>query len=187
MIMSVYERRQHFRIKDHVYFDFKLIEAGELYSDQSIINHLLGENESDHLETSLYFQSLDLELSKLTHSPIMQEPALAQYLNLINAKIDCLARHLLLRDSIQLRPIDLSLGGMAFNTENRIKERTHMKIVLYTKPRLVPIIVDAIVIYSQFHHEKQYRTAVQFEVLTDEQEQLLSQHIMLAQAKCQAE
>ncbi len=183
--MSVPERRQYFRIKDHVYFDFKLIESGQMYSDQSIADSLLNQMGNNYLETTQYFQNLDLELSKLTHSSTMQESSLARYLNLLNAKIDCLARHLLLNENIHLRAIDLSLGGMSFKTENRIKEKTHMKIILYTKPKMVPIILDAVVIYSQFYNEKHYRTAVQFEILDEEQEQLLSQHIMLAQTSCQ--
>ena len=52
---------------------------------------------------------------------------------------------------------------------------------------MIPVVLDAVVVYSQYHSETQYRTAVQFEDLNAEQEQLLSQHIMLAQAKCRAD
>lgn len=62
-----------------------------------------------------------------------------------------------------------------------------MKIVIYTKPKMVPIILDAIVVHSQFLNETLYRTAVEFDTLTNEQEQLLSQHIMLAQIRCRAD
>ncbi|KTD23525.1 type IV pilus assembly PilZ [Legionella lansingensis] len=185
--MPIHERRQHFRIDDQIYFDYKLIENNEFYSDKSLTEELLGQDGKKYLETAQYFQSLDYELSELTQSLALQEPALAHYLNLLNAKIDHLARYLMMSDNIHLRKVNISLGGMSFKTKERIKEKSHMKIVIYTKPKMVPIVLDAVVVYSQFHNENQYRTAVQFEQLSKEQEQLLSQHIMLAQAKCRAD
>lgn len=185
--MSVNERRQHFRIEDHVYFNFRPIEPGQVYSDKAITNYLLGNRGHDYLETTNYFQSVDYELSELSKVLIDKDPKLMYYLSLLNAKIDYLARQLTLGGELQLRKVNLSLGGMSFKTKERIKEKTMLKIMLYTKPKMLPILLNASVIYSQFHDERQYRTAVQFEGLSEEQEQLLSQHIMLAQAKCQAD
>lgn len=185
--MPVHERRQHFRIDDQIYFDFKLIESGELCSDKLITEDLLGQNGKRYLEATQYFQSLDYELSELTQTLALQEPALAHYLNLVNAKIDYLTRHLLIGEKVHMRKVNISLGGMAFKTNERLKEKTHMKIIIYTKPKMIPIILDAVVVYSQYQNENQYRTAVQFEEMDAEQEQLLSQHIMIAQAKCRAD
>ncbi|MDI9818521.1 MULTISPECIES: PilZ domain-containing protein [unclassified Legionella] len=185
--MPVHERRQHFRIEDQVYFDYQLIGTDEFRSDKAITEDLLGHNGKKYLETTQYFQSLDYELSELTQTIGLHEPALAHYLNLLNAKIDHLSRHLFIDEKINLRKVNISLGGMSFKTKERIKEKTPMKIVIYTKPKMLPIVVDAIVVYSQFHNENQYRTAVQFVELNPEQEQLLSQHIMVAQARCRAD
>jgi len=185
--MPVYERRQHFRIEDQVYFDYRVIEARELCSEHLITEELLGLNGKRYLETTQYFQSLDYELSDLTQKLALHEPALAHYLNLINAKIDYLARHLSIGEKIQLRKVNISLGGMAFKTKDHFKEKTHMKIIIYTKPKMVPIVVDAMVVYSQYQNENQYRTAVQFQALNKEQEELLSQHIIQTQAKCRAD
>lgn len=186
--MPVHERREHFRIEDQVYFDFIIFESGKLCSDKLITEELLGQSGKRFLETTQYFQSLDYELSEMTQTLALNEPALAHYLNLINAKIEYLARHLMIGEKINLRKVNISLGGMAFKTKDRIKENTHMKIIIYTKPKMLPIVVNAIVVYSQYHNENQYHTAVQFEELDREQEQLLSQHIILAQqGKCRAD
>lgn len=72
---------------------------------------------------------------------------------------------------------------MAFKTPDLIKEKTRLKLVIYTKPKMIPIIVEGTVVYSQYQTEHTYRTAVSFNELTSEQEQILSQHILLAQAK----
>lgn len=181
--MPVHERRQHFRIEDQVYFEYKILDTGNCYSDKSISDELLGQGGQRYLETMQYFQSLDYELAELTQSLALKEPAIAHYLNLINAKIDYLVRNLTIGDKTCLRKVNISLGGMSFKTKERVKEKTHLKIVIYTKPKMVPILINAMVVYSQYLSETSYRTAVQFESLTEEQEQLLSQHIMLAQVQ----
>lgn len=185
--MPVHERRQHFRVEDQVYFDYKILEPGGMCSDKSITEDLLGHSGQRYLETTQYFNSVDFELAELTRTMALKEPALTHYLNLLNAKIDFLARHLLIGDKIHLRKVNISLGGMSFNSKERIKEKTHLKLVIYTKPKMIPIIVDGVSIYSQYLNGNSYRTAIQFETLTNEQEQLLSQHIMLAQIQCRAD
>lgn len=184
--MPVHERRQHFRVDDHIYFDYRIIEPGEVYSDAAITHQLLGENGQKYMETAQYFQSIDYELSELTQTIGIKEPALAHYLNLLNAKIDYLTRHTMMTGKIQLRKVNISLGGMAFKTTELMKEKTIMKVVIYTKPRMIPIIFDAQVVYSQYQSEKHYHTAISFNALTNDQEQLLSQHILQAQVKNRA-
>jgi hypothetical protein len=185
--MPVHERRQHFRIDDHIYFDYRIIAPGEFCSDLAIINQLLGENGQKYMEAAQYFQSIDYELAELTQAIGIKEPALAHYLNLLNSKIDYLSRQILMAGNIAMRQVNISLGGMAFKTDGLIKEKTNLKIVLYTKPKMIPIIIDALVVYSQYQNEGHYRTAVSFNGLTPEQEQLLAQHILLAQIKGRAD
>jgi hypothetical protein len=185
--MPVHERRQHFRVDDHIYFDYRIISPGEFCYDLSISNQLLGENGQKYMEASQYFQNIDYELAELTQALAIKEPAIAHYLNLLNAKIDYLSRHMMMSNKLQMRKVNLSLGGMAFKTTEQIKDKTNLKIVIYTKPKMVPIIIDAVVVYSQFQGENRYRTAVSFTQLTAEQEQLLSQHILQAQVKNQAD
>ncbi|MFC3907909.1 PilZ domain-containing protein [Legionella dresdenensis] len=181
--MPVHERRQHFRIEDQIYFEYKVLDAGSFISEKAITEELLGKTGQRYLETTQYFQSLDHELAELTQTLALGEPTLAHYLNLLNAKIDYLARHLTIGEKTHLRKVNISLGGMAFKSRERIKEKTRLKIVIYTKPKMIPIVVGAIVVYSQYLSEHSYRTAVQFETLNQDQEQLLSQHIMLTQVQ----
>ncbi|TAL58823.1 MAG: PilZ domain-containing protein [Legionella sp.] len=181
--MPLHERRQHFRIDDHIYFDYRLVEPGQFCSDLSITNQLLGEHGQKYMEAAQYFQNIDYELAELTQGIGVKEPALAHYLNLLNAKIDFLARQLLMKDKIHLRKVNLSLGGITFKTTELVKEKSNVKLIIYTKPKMIPIIVDGVVVYSKYHSENNYRTSVCFNNLTHDQEQLLSQHILLAQVK----
>ena len=135
------------------------------------------------MEAAQYFQDIDNQLSDLTQDIGVEHPSLAHYLNLMNAKIDYLSRQVLMAGNLELRKVNISLGGMAFKTPELLKEQTNIKVVIYVKPKMIPIIVDARVVYSQYQHEGHYRTSIQFNGLLPEQEQLLSQHILLAQVK----
>ncbi len=181
--MSVHERRQHFRIDDKLYFEYKVLEPGNCYSEDLVNEDLLGQGGQRYLDTIHYFQQLDYELSEITQNLAIKEPAVAHYLNIINAKLDYIVRNLTLGEHTRLRSVNISLGGMAFQTKEKIKEKSRLKLIIYTKPKMIPIIINAVVVYSQYINEKSYRIALQFENLTNEQEQLLSQHIMLAQVQ----
>ena len=185
--MPIHERRQHFRIDDHIYFDYQVVTAGESCSPMAVENQLLGESGQKYMEAAQYFQNIDIEMAEMTRALGVKEPALAHYLNLLNSKIDYLSRHLLMTHKVQMRKVNISLGGMAFRTNELLKENTSLKIVIYTKPKMVPIIVDATVIFSQYQSENHYRTSVTFDGLTNEQEQLLSQHILQAQVRSRSD
>ena len=182
--MPVHERRQHFRIEDQIYFDYKILEPGNCYSEHALQEDLLGNGGRRYVETMDYFREMDYELAELTQSLALKDPTIAHYLNLINAKIDYLVRHLMIGNKMRLRSVNISLGGMAFKTKEHVKEKTHLKVVIYTKPKMIPIIVNAVVVYSQYINQFNHHTAVQFENLTQEDEQLLSQHIMHSQTQC---
>ncbi|KTD67584.1 Type IV pilus assembly PilZ [Legionella santicrucis] len=181
--MPIHERRQHFRVEDHIYFNYQIMEPGELCPDRAVVEQLLGKNGQRYLEAAHYFQEIDYEMAELTQIIALKEPTIAHYLNLLNAKIDYLSRQMLMTNTIHLRKVNISLGGMAFKTPDLIKEKTRLKLVIYTKPKMIPIIIESTVVYSQYQTEHTYRTAVSFNELTSEQEQILSQHILLAQAK----
>lgn len=185
--MPIHERRQHFRIEDYIYFNYRVMEPGEMCSDRSVVDELLGKNGQRYLEAAHYFQNIDYELAELTQAIALKDPALAHYLNLLNTKIDYLSRQMLMMNTIQMRKVNISLGGMSFKTTELIKEKTSLKMVIYAKPKMIPLILEATVVYSQFQSDHNYRTAVAFNTLTHEQEQILSQHILLGQAKTRSD
>lgn len=179
--MPVHERRQHFRIDDRVYFDYRILAPGELCSDTEITHQLLGEKGHKFMEAAQYLQDIDKQMTNLTQDIGVEHPGLAHYLNLLNLKIDYVSRNMLMTGDIDLRKVNLSLGGMAFKTTEQVKEQSLVKLVLYTKPKMIPIVLDGKIVYSQYQGPGFYRTSIQFNGLTQEQEQLLSQHILLAQ------
>jgi hypothetical protein len=182
-VMPIHERRQHFRIDDCIYFDYRIIAPGEFFSDLAITNQLLGEQGKKFMDAVEYFKDIDSQLSELTQEIGLEQPSLAHYFNLLNSKIDYLSRQVLMVGNLEARKVNISLGGMSFKTKESIKEQTNLKIVIYVKPKMTPIIIDGRVVYSQYQNTGNYRTSIQFNSLTHEQEQLLSEHILLAQIK----
>jgi len=181
--MTVQERRQHFRIDDQLYFDYRIIDEESYHSEQAMISDLLGKSNQQYMETSEYFQSIERELNELTQNIALKDPAIAHYLNLINTKIDFLTRQLLVGENVNMRHVNLSLGGIAFKDSREIPPDTRAKLLIYTKPKMTPIIVNAICVHCQSVGDHKYRIAMKFESLNHEQEELLSQHIMLAQIR----
>lgn len=156
--MPRHERRQHFRMEDDVYFNYRIVDPDDIYSDRVFIDKPDGKNGQKYLEVSRYFQDID-------------------------CKIDFLSLQMLITGAVQMHKVSISLGGMSFKTQEFIKEKTNLKIVLYTKPKMIPIILDATSVYSEYQNEYEYRTAVEFTGLTAEQKQLLSQHLLSQQRK----
>lgn len=184
--MPVHENREHFRVEDQLCFEYKPIQSGTVCSDDEINDSLLRKKNSRYLEAMQYLQSMDNELIDIKRKVALKEPVLAHYLNLLNEKIDYLSRQLLIDEKIQLRKASLSLGGMSFKTKEKLDIDTYMKIVIYTKPRMIPILLDAVVINCTANHTHNHHTAVRFENLSTEQEELLAQHIILCQTRSRA-
>lgn len=178
--MPVHERRQHFRIEDRIYFNYKILKPGNCYCEQTLNDDLLSQAGDRYVEIARYFESFDTELAQLTQALSLKEPIVSHFLNILNTKIDYLVRHIALDDK-NLKKVNISLGGMSFKAQEHLAEKTQLKLVVYTKPNMVPIIINGVVVYCEHLNANIYRVAIQFEHLTQEQEQLLSQHIMLAQ------
>ncbi len=187
VIMPVNERRQHFRIDDKVYMDYRVISASEMQTDEYIEKDLMGHSNQRYLETTRYFEEIDRELAQVSQTLALTEPTIAHYLNLINAKVDYISRHLLIGESISLQNVNLSLGGMRFTCHDQISTGKLLKIVLYTKPKMIPIVLNATCVSSNRFKNSFHKISCQFKAMTLEQEQLLAQHIMHAQIKEKAD
>lgn len=187
MNTSVEERRQHFRIDDHIYFDFRVIDEQNPMSAEDFGKAMLGKSGQKSMESAQYFNQIDQEISDLSQTIALKDPAIAHCLNLLNTKIDYLARQSSEDNQLKLHRVNISLGGMAFRHHHGITKGSKIKMIIYTKPKLIPIMVDAEVVYSEIQKDNLYRIAVQFDELKHDDETLLSQHILQAQIQRRAD
>ena len=177
--MDDFERREHVRIDDHLYFDFQVIFP-EDHANDSLSQHLSASDDQKYLEATQYFQQIDVDLNELSQTIAHKDPTIAHYLNLLNAKINFLSRKIMIKDEVELRQVNLSLGGMAFQTNKSLKMHSPLKAVIYTKTKMIPVLVNAIVVHCDPMDDGFFRIAIEFQDLSDDDEQVLAQHMMLA-------
>lgn len=182
-IMPIHEQRRLFRIDDQVYFDYEEASESEVLRESPGSLKMTRHEGQRFIEITQYFQDIDYELSQLTQVIALKDPAIAHFLNLMNSKIEFLTRSLLVENNLTMQKVNLSLGGIGFKTSTQFKENTPLKVILYTKPKMSPVVILSRVVSSKFVDEAHYRTSIAFLSLTQEQEDLLSQHILQAQMK----
>jgi hypothetical protein len=179
--MSMKERRQHYRVDDKVYFEYKIIQSNEAFAENKVYQQLLGEDGARHIEATQFFHDIDKELEEVAQSLSSKYSELMPLFRLLHAKLDYLCRTQLSKKQTELKYVNISLGGMAFKTESKVQEDAHIAVILYTKPMMIPIFLEGRVVYSQLQQDEEYRTAIEFNGLTAEQEKLLAGHIMQLQ------
>jgi PilZ domain len=175
------EQRQHFRIEDDIHFTYCIVNACDAMNEEAIHKQLLGHQGQKYQEVMQYFNQIDSQISEVEALIKQNQPDIAHYLLLLNNKIDHFARFILLENNTPAKKASLSLGGMAFDTNEKLEEKTHLKLCINTKPNYIPIIIDAKVVYCNCEQEGCYRIAIQFLSVNSEEERLLSQHIMHGQ------
>ncbi|MDX1723166.1 MAG: PilZ domain-containing protein [Pseudomonas sp.] len=173
------DRREYYRIDDTIALEFTpLSEADALASDElhdsSPLFNLLSEL---HL--------LDFESQHLLRHISERDRTLANYLKVINKRIDLLGQAVaqsLLRDIGTPRRVCLSEGGVSFISSQNLAIDSHLAIKIVLMPQALGLLLRAKVIHCQALNEQQFEIGTEFEALTDAQRQLLARHILQRQA-----
>ena len=63
--MQPYEKRQHYRIDDRIYFDYRVVTPEELCKERSPEEELLNESGQKYRDTAKYFLNINYELGEL--------------------------------------------------------------------------------------------------------------------------
>lgn len=178
-MMRITERRHHVRVKDWICFDYLRIEPGALHGD--VENMLLNQRNPQTKEAQRFLDSMNEELATLIPALKKRDPMLAQYLDVLNTKLDYLASRTLAPTRLREQHVNLSLGGMAFRAQENLEPNAYIKLVLYTRPHGAPLLLDAVVAWSRSASTGHWWVAVKFENMTREQQDVLSLEILHAQ------
>ncbi|WP_324734162.1 PilZ domain-containing protein [Pseudomonas paeninsulae] len=173
------DRREYYRIDDTIALEFTPLSGAEALAsdelhDSSPLFNLLSEL---HL--------LDFESQHLLRHISERDRTLANYLKVINKRIDLLGQAVaqsLLRDIGTPRRVCLSEGGVSFNSSQSLDIGTHLAIKIVLMPQALGLLLRAKVIHCQAVAEQQFEIGTEFEALTDAQRQLLARHIFQRQA-----
>lgn len=176
---DVDDRREYYRIEDTIALEFTLLSGAAAHSsdvlhDASPLFNLLSDL---HL--------MDFESQHLLRHISERDRTLANYLKVINKRIDLLGQAVaqsLLRDIGLPRKVSLSEGGISFNNAQPVPEYSHLAIKMVLMPQALGLLLRARVVHCSQRADGQYEIGTEFEALTDSQRQLLARHILQRQA-----
>ncbi|MGG2397204.1 PilZ domain-containing protein [Pseudomonas sp. SH1-B] len=176
---DVEDRREYYRIEDTIALEFTLLSgaealAGDELHDPSPLFNLLSDL---HL--------MDFESQHLLRHISERDRTLANYLKVINKRIDLLGQAVaqsLLRDIGAPRQVSLSEGGISFNHAQALAPGSHLAIKMVLMPQALGLLLRAQVVHCSQRTDGQYEIGTEFEALTDAQRQLLARHILQKQA-----
>ncbi|QLC74516.1 PilZ domain-containing protein [Pseudomonas sp. LPB0260] len=173
------DRREYYRIDDTIALDFTLLsgaeaQASDALHDSSPLFNLLSDL---HL--------MDFESQHLLRHISERDRTLANYLKVINKRIDLLGQAVaqtLLRDIGAPKQVCLSEGGVSFNHGKPVACDSHLAIKMVLMPQALGLLLRARVIHCREREDGQFDIGTEFEALTDAQRQLLARHILQKQA-----
>ncbi len=173
------DRREYYRIDDTIALDFTPLAGAEALAsdtlhDSSPLFNLLSDL---HL--------LDFESQHLLRHISERDRTLANYLKVINKRIDLLGQAVaqsLLRDIGTPRKVSLSEGGVSFSNPQRIALDSHLAIKMVLMPQALGLLLRARVVHCRERTGQGFEIGTEFVALTDAQRQLLARHILQRQA-----
>lgn len=173
------DRREYYRIDDTIALEFTPLSGADALAsdelhDSSPLFNLLSEL---HL--------MDFESQHLLRHISERDRTLANYLKVVNKRIDLLGQAValsLMRDIGSPKQVTLSEGGVSFNSPHGIAVDSHLAIKIVLMPQALGLLLRAKVIHCRPLADEQFEIGTEFEALTDAQRQLLARHILQKQA-----
>ena len=131
-------------------------------------------------------QTLEYDSQPLLRQISETDRVVANYLKVINKRIDLIARALSLQASDQAgvpTEVTLSEGGLSFLNDQPLTVGDWVSLRLVLQPTPLGLIIPARVTRSEAHADGRHCIAVGFDGINEQQRQLLARHILQKQAQ----
>ncbi|WP_347329618.1 PilZ domain-containing protein [Marinimicrobium locisalis] len=176
------ERRLYFRIDD--YLDLEYLSVDEKTVRQTPAENLFPGSAA--IKAYAELKKVDSEASQLFYQIKDKDRQIAEYLHLLNRKIDLLGQQLIseprLRAQVgERRRVNISEGGLAFSNAEALAREQYLALNLTFLPTYVGLAVYARVSRCEPVRTGGFEIAAEFETMTEPQQHILSQQIMRAQ------
>lgn len=176
------ERRRYFRIEEHVILLFREVADGELPDGV--------EPPSAPFTLAAQLELLSRESRALMRRVERESPAIAEYLKLLDRKLELIGRSLVATGpelaDCDPRAVNLSASGIAFGAERPYAPGQMLEIKLALLPNLAGMVAYGRVVYCQDHPDPEgppYRVGVDFVGLNERDRELLVRHITQRQSR----
>ncbi len=176
------EKRQFFRIQQDVIFNFKCVNT-------DAVTHISAEQHFDHANTlGLFsqFQQLDNDSHSTLEHIRKENLAIADYLDMLNQKMNMLSQQMLADEAVSANDtesgrIDLSQGGIGFNTNHSIGIESWVAVKLVFLPSYTGLLTYAQVTRNQELDDGSYLIGARFHQLNEEQQRVLARQVIHTQ------
>ncbi|GAB1265160.1 hypothetical protein NBRC116493_14000 [Aurantivibrio infirmus] len=179
--MATTERRGFFRINKELLLEYKTVDA------YTADNTDPTEQFADSMPLHLYseFHNLDKQAEQLRRSIGTEQPKIAEYLSILNKKINLLSRELIAQNTDTAaqdpRKVNLSEVGIAFMADKAIYKDSYLAIRLVFLPSYTGVVVFAKAIRSEPKQGDLFHIAAKFQGLSEADQHILAKYIMEAQ------
>jgi len=172
------ERRRFFRIEDDICLDISIVSEQE-YSEAPY--------ELNKVQKSAFALSATFATLNQVHLPMMNSirtsyPEIAQYLDLMNKKLDSLGRHILDEElpcsENNQQKVNISASGIAFQSKQNYSLNQPLMLRLVLLPEKIGIEVFGRVINTQTSPDAddEILISVDFEHIREEDQEILIKH-----------
>lgn len=176
------DKRSFFRVKSELALSYHTVDV--FTAENSPIEEQFPED-SSNLTLFSELKRIDSESSALLTQVAEQSRPTADYLSLINKKLDLITQQLVaeqyLDSNINPSHVNISEGGAAFKSQKSIYKGSHIALRLLFTSTFTVIATFARVIRCDKLKDDSYQIAVKFSKLNTPQQELLAKHIMQAQ------
>ncbi|MGZ4993039.1 MAG: PilZ domain-containing protein [Methylobacter sp.] len=178
------DRRGFFRIDDEVNLFYKKI-------DEKLVNepHHVSDNILSSCSLSTALGTVSQESAMLLHRLEKNLPEVADYLRLIDTKIDLLAQAVMMQGfqfkESDTRNVNISASGLAFNCEEALKENDYLEIKILLISCMAVIVTYGRVVYCKNIEsnggEYPYFVGVNFINMKDDDREMLIKYVVKEQ------
>lgn len=183
-IAKTEDRRDFFRIDDEVSLFYKKIDEKRVTEPHNISDNILT---SCSLSTALEMVSQDSAV--LLHRLEKNQPDLAEYLRVIDSKIDLIAQAIIMQGfqvkEKDTRNVNVSATGMAFNCEVALKPGSYLEIKMMLVSCMTVIVTYGRVVYCKSNQSDDsqypYFVGIDFINMKDEDREMLIKYVVKKQ------
>lgn len=174
------ERREFFRVDSDVVFDVQPVDVDTAQTHEA--RHVAYDGPSWQVLESL--SAIDQQLQTSAQTLGRKQPDLMQHLELLNQKVELIARHSVF-DAYQhlaRTRISLSADGIAFKSARMLYKSSYVVIRIIFLPNFTPVITFAQIIRCESHNNS-FNVAAKFHRMSTEAQQCLSKMLTKAQQR----
>lgn len=180
------ERRRFFRIADLVHLSFKVVDEEISHKKSHVSNDILS---TCSLSTAL--EMITHESRTLWRRIEYREPEVADYLSVLDTKIDLVAQALLLSMGAdtkkpQNHEVNLSASGLAFDCDEALANGSFLEIKMVLSSFTAVLVLYGKVVYCKENTETEsyalpYVIGIDYVNLLEEDREILIKHIFKRQ------